>query len=39
VQLDSALVVSEAFLKLVRAGEPLTPLAALKVPMGWVEVR
>ena len=39
VQLDSAIAVSEAFLKLVMAGESLAPLAAMKPEMGWVEVR
>ena len=39
VQLDSAIAVTDAFLKLVRAGQPLAPLKAMQVPMGWVEVR
>jgi predicted dienelactone hydrolase len=39
VQLDSAIAVTEAFLKRVMAGEPLTPLKDMQVPMGWVEVR
>lgn len=39
VQLDSAIKVTEAFLKRVMAGEPLTPLKDMQVPMGWVEVR
>ena len=39
VQLDSAITVTEAFLKLVQAGQPLAALKGLQVPMGWVEVR
>jgi len=39
VQLDSAIAVSAAFLKLVLAGESLAALGAMKPAMGWVEVR
>jgi predicted dienelactone hydrolase len=39
IQLDSALAVSQAFLSRVKAGESLTGLKAMQVPMGRIEVR
>jgi hypothetical protein len=39
VQLDSAIAVSAAFLKLVMARQSTAPLGAKKLEMGWVEMR